>query len=266
MPLLYLLSTQNKTCLFVFLFRQPSIKMQDLFTKYPHLPEKVFQKLDDENLVKCREIATSWKDIIDERNYLWLRVVNIPRILKRGNTYLHWAAAAGQIEAFKIALNEEENKIIENEHGITSFHAACNNGRFEIVALLLKNTDLEIDFNAKSESGKTAFHLACIEGHSDVVKIIMKNAAVLSIDLNTKHRFDGWTPFHSACHRGHSDVVKIFMKNAPALRIDLNRDNNDGNTAFHLACIEGHSDVIKIIMKNAVVSKIGRNTHFIECL
>ena len=37
-------------------------------------------------------------------------MVNIPTILKRGNTYLHLAAAAGQIEALKTALNDEKKK------------------------------------------------------------------------------------------------------------------------------------------------------------
>ena len=74
--------------------------------KFPHLPEKIFQKLDIKSLSKCREVSRSWVNIIDERNYSWLRVVNIPTILNRGNTYLHLAAAAGQIEALKIALND----------------------------------------------------------------------------------------------------------------------------------------------------------------
>ena len=59
------------------------MKIQDLMVRFPHLPEKIFQKLDCEGLFKCRKVARSWLNIIDERNYPWLRIVNIPTILKK---------------------------------------------------------------------------------------------------------------------------------------------------------------------------------------
>ena len=118
------------------------MKIKDLMRKFPHLPEQIFQKLDNKSLFKCREVTRSWQNIIDGRNYPWLRIVNIPRILKRKNTYLHLAARTGQIEPFKRALYEEENKNIKDQYGETFFHRACKYGRFNIVQLLL--TDLEL--------------------------------------------------------------------------------------------------------------------------
>ena len=105
------------------------------------MPEQIFQKLDIKGLLKCKEVSKSWQNVIDERNYPWLRIVNIPTILKNGNTYLHLAAKTGQIEAYKEALNEEEDKNIRNECDETAFNLACKNGRIEIVHLLLKSID-----------------------------------------------------------------------------------------------------------------------------
>ena len=158
------------------------MKMQDLMLKFPHLPEKIFQKLDSASLFNCREVSNSWQNIIDGRNYPWLCLVNIPTILPMGYTYLHFAAANGQIEAFKTALNEEENKNIENEFGETFLHLACKWGCLNIVELTLNNTDFYIDIIAKSRYGDTALHYACIEGYSGIVKIFMEAAAVSSID------------------------------------------------------------------------------------
>ena len=124
-----------------FFFRQPST-IQDLVLRFPHVLEQIFQKLDNKSLFRCREVARSWQNIIDGRNYPWLRIVNIPRILKGRNTYLHLAARTGQIEPFKRALYEEENKNIKDQYGETFFHRACKYGRFNIVQLLL--TDLEL--------------------------------------------------------------------------------------------------------------------------
>ena len=87
--------------------------------KFPHLQEQIFQKLNDESLFKSREVGRSWKYLINERNYPWLRVVNIPAILQKNNTYLHLAAESGQMDAFKKALMEEEDKNIKNNVGET---------------------------------------------------------------------------------------------------------------------------------------------------
>ena len=145
--------------------------MQDFILRFPHLLEQIFQKLNNVSLLKCRKLARSWKNIIDGKNYPWLRLVNIPTLLPMEYTYLHFAAASGQIEAFKIALNEEENKNIKNRFGETFLHLACKWGCLNIVELTLKNTDFKMDIIAKSKNGLTALHYACVEGHSDVVKI-----------------------------------------------------------------------------------------------
>ena len=249
------------------------MKIQDLTIKFPHLPEKIFKKLDNESLFKCREVARSWQNIIDGRNYPWLRIVSIPTILRSG---IHLAAETGQIEVFKTALNMEEDKHISNECHETPFHLACEKGRFKIVQLLMENTALEIavnaknnlgiDLNAKSKhfntkdtGGFTAFHYACQNGHSDVVKIFMENAATLSIDLNAKDSH-GSPAFHQACREGHTDLVKIFMENACALGIDPNTPDEHGFTAFHCACVEGQSSVAKFFMENACAFSIDLNS------
>ena len=233
-----------------------------MIVRFPHLPEQIFQKLNHKSLFKCREAARSWQNIIDGSNYPWLRIVNIPTILKRRNTYLHLLAKTGQIEVFKSSLNKEGDKNIQNERGETPFHNACQNRRLKIVEFLLQNNDLEIDINsknnhtidlnAKTQCGNTALCYACFKGHADVVKILMKNASYLSID-------DGWKGFYWACQEGHSDVVKILIENAATLSINFNSRNNDGMTAYHKACERGFSDVVEIIMENAATLNIDLN-------
>ena len=230
--------------------------------RFPHLPEQIFQKLDDESLFKCREVERSWQNIIDNRNYPWHRIVNVPTKLKRriSNTYLHLAAETGQIEAFKTALNEEKDKNVKNLAGETPFHLACKSGCLKIVQLLLKKTGLEININAKgnydidlnsqTNTGQTALYYACMNGHLDVVKILIENAAASSIDISTKDS-EGHTAFLTACRRGQSDVVQIFMEYASTFNIDLNTKTKSDHTAFHLACVDGHYDVVKILMLNA---------------
>ena len=179
------------------------MKLQHLMLRFPHLPEQIFQKLNNESLFKCREVSSSWQNTIDGRNYHWLRIVNIPTVLQIRNTYHHLAVVTGQIEAFETAFREEEDKNVKNQYGVTSFQFACMNGCFKIVEFLLKNPNLEFNVNAKDDLGNTAFVLACAfwEGRTDVVTILMENAFNCSIDLNATNT-DGRTAFHHACILG----------------------------------------------------------------
>ena len=189
------------------------MKIQDLILKFPHLPEQIFQKLDNESLSKSREVSKFWKNVIDGKNCSWLRIVNIPTILNNGNTYLHLGAKTGQIEAYKNALAGEEDKYIRNEFNETSFLLACKNGRFQIV------------------------QLACQSGKSDENKILMENTCSFNIGLNRRDKY--WmTGFHWACDKGYFEVVKILIGNAVSLSIDLNATMAIGNNAFHIACYE----------------------------
>ena len=236
------------------------MKMDDLMLKCPHLSEQIFQKLDDSSLFKCREILKSWKTLIDGKNYPWLRVVNIPTILKKKDRYLHLAAETGQIEAFKIASNKEKNMNIKNRCGETSFHLACKKGRSMIVQFILKKSGVQInsdtknnqtiDLNVKTKKlGITGLGLACENGHSEVVNILMENAIDLKISVNEKDNYER-TAVYLACMQGHSGVVKNFIQNKVAWNINFKIEDKMVE-AFLTACIHGHSDVVKVFLENA---------------
>ena len=236
------------------------MKMEDFMLRFPHLPEKIFQKLDNSSLFKCREVLKSWKTLIDGKNYPWLRVVNIPTILKKKDRYLHLAAETGQIEAFKIASNKEKNMNIKNRCGETSFHLACKKGRSMIVQFILKKSGVQInsdtknnqtiDLNVKTKKlGITGLGLACENGHSEVVNILMENAIDLKISVNEKDNYER-TPVYLACMQGHSGVVKNFIQNKVAWNINFKIEDKMVE-AFLTACIHGHSDVVKVFLENA---------------
>ena len=126
--------------------------------------------MDDNGLVKSREVTRTWLDFIDEKNnlvYPWLRIVKIPTILPTGIggiTYLHLAAEYGQTDMFKSMLEKEGYKNPKNIEDITGtpLHQACFKGKFNIVKILVRNSEkFKIDFNHTEVQGNTAFHYAC---------------------------------------------------------------------------------------------------------
>ena len=152
--------------------------MEQLILRFPHVAEQIFQQLDNEDLAKCRKVKKLWQKFIDERNYPWLRIVNIPTILQDGNTYMHLAAQCGQPDVFEKIIIEEENKNAKNHRGETPFLVACRRGQLNIALILLKKADeLQIDLKAKDNVDHTAFHLACSNDHSDIAEMIMKSTS-----------------------------------------------------------------------------------------
>ena len=41
-------------------------RMEEAFLRFPHLPEKIFKKLDSKSLTNSRMVGISWKNFIDE--------------------------------------------------------------------------------------------------------------------------------------------------------------------------------------------------------
>ena len=185
--------------------------INEIMVRFPHMMEQLLQKLDNEGLARSREVARTWQKIIDRKMYPWLRIVNIPTILKNGNTYLHIAAKHGQIDMFKGILDSETDKNIMNPSGSTSFLVACWSGCVNIAEMLIQKSDeLKIDLSRKNSYGNTALHLACIKGKSELAELIMKNSDKLTIDAN-EINFNFESAFSYACQFGHLEIVKMIL-------------------------------------------------------
>ena len=234
--------------------------------RFPHLAEQILQKLDNEGLSKSREVGCFWQKFIDERDYPWLRIVNIPTVLPMrgegtqsgiGNKYLHLAAENGQIDPFKILLPFTASPA--NNLGDTPFHIACSKGHMNIVSILIeKSFELKMSLNKTDDTGHTGFHLACKNGHSEIAEMMMNNSSKFKINLNIKDK-RGRTAFHLVCEEGHSKIAEIIINNSSKLKIDLSTKNKEDSTAFHLACFHGRLEVAKLIMENSSRLKIDWN-------
>ena len=49
--------------------------MQEQFARFPHISEKIFDQLDDQNLVKCRRISKSWCNYLDNQKILYIQII-----------------------------------------------------------------------------------------------------------------------------------------------------------------------------------------------
>ena len=50
-------------------------KMDEILTRFPKLGEGILNNLNNENLVKCREVKRSWRRRMDGEKFYWRRVI-----------------------------------------------------------------------------------------------------------------------------------------------------------------------------------------------
>ena len=91
--------------------------MEELFTRFPHISEKIFNNMNIKSLENCRKVSKSWLKCIDDQNILW-------------------------------------NKIAKNKDGNQLFQSACRTGQSKMArALIRKSAELKIDLNAEDKLG-----------------------------------------------------------------------------------------------------------------
>ena len=257
--------------------------MDETMQRFPHLIEQIIQKLDDKGLVKSREVSRRLQELVDTKEYPWLRIVKIPTRLKYSNI-LHLAAEYGQFGMFECILESETKALIriENPMGLTrviennkklvnenigsSFFVACYSGRVKIAEMLLKKLDkLKIDNLIKSASApnqvvlailgymESGFKAACFVGHTSIVELLIDKSEKEKNDffpesLKFPACCETWVcGFHLACLGGHTKVVEMLIYKSESLKLDLKAKDIQGYTGFQLAVLSGSVDVINLI-------------------
>ena len=49
--------------------------MEEIFLRFPHLADGIFEKLNDKTLANCKIVSRSWKAPIDDLKTAWIRVL-----------------------------------------------------------------------------------------------------------------------------------------------------------------------------------------------
>lgn len=124
----------------------------------------------------------------------------------------------------------------KNEFGGTVLMIACYRGYDDIVSMLLKNP--EIDVNACDNFGHTALHIvlwSTLHFHPKVFSLLWQDSRT---NFNIKS-IKGITPFILACRLCNTEVIKQFLDNHN--RIDLTIKDYYGYNCFMAAIAKGRS-------------------------
>jgi ankyrin repeat protein len=164
-------------------------------------------------------------------------------------TCLHLAALSGNLPAVVCLLAKHRSRCDVNatsSGGWTPLHLACQTGKSEIVAELLKygaDDSLTLD-----NDGETALYVAAAHGRCQVVELMLKRTTVCR---KTTSRA-GWSELHAAAAHGHADTVELLVKFPTSGGKQLNHVDEHslttGETALQVAARAGHVEAVRTLI------------------
>ena len=233
--------------------------MEEVLSRFGHLGQNVFEKLDDLTLLKCKEVTRTWKTFIDVEKIAVLRVVeiksNAPRafikkILNRldSDSAKQFADDVCRIYGYFPSGTGEINPW--NSPTSTTLHYAIRNEHWLICELIIgnfldKNPTIDPIGLYSCKHTKTLLHLAAENGEIELCKLIVPH-----IEVKNPGNAYGWTPLHFAAKKGQIEICQLILN---TLTEDKNPECGFGATPLHLAARYGHLEVCKLFIKNIQV-------------
>ena len=230
--------------------------MDNIISRFPGLAARIFDSLDDENLVKSKTVSRSWSEFTDNEVFFFRRIIK-KLIVDYEDFKETWKLVMkkADIEMLKelsyavkdFLSNHPENCTHENcNHRAFSYsplHICAESGQVSLCGFILKITK---DKNPKLKNGDigwTPLHEAAQCGHLQICSMIMNK-----IEDNHPRDAFGYTLLHAAARGGHLETFKMIMNKVT----DINPGDNEGRTPLHEAASEGHKELCKFI-----VDKVG---------
>ena len=247
--------------------------MEQVLLRFPIVAQQLFEELDTENIVNCRNVSRNWQDFIDDQKSYTIRKIGILSKLPEFNwqkifqnvnheavtefgqmvskffqfwpketktTPMHLIAMVGNINIGKNYLKSNPN--VENNingAGLTPLHYAASKGNLLICQLIISNVS---DKNPRNPRGLTPLHTAAFNGHLSVCELLINNTK--DKNPHVSGILQG-TPLHFASQKGHYGICELILEHA----VIKNPMDDNFTTPLHHAAEIGHDAICQLLMK-----------------
>ncbi|XP_046553295.1 uncharacterized protein LOC124262793 isoform X2 [Haliotis rubra] len=157
------------------------------------------------------------------------------------NTPLTIAAKHGHANIVKFLIDQGAKAKIGHQLKKMAIHEACENGRTEVVKVLLTAWPKLVDVIGPAPDLRFPIHYACASKEPQLVKLLVEKGAVPKCVDSTNN-----TAFHTACCRPGG--LRVLKELKPTLQ-DLKLQNKFLATCLHLACEFGGPAMVEFLIK-----------------
>ena len=226
--------------------------MDNVLSRFPHLGEQIFKKLNDESLSNCHQLTRACRLFIEDQKFFWIRVIkkllDDPRFKKSDRDILiNKVLLKFKFDSVKnigTTIREFGKINLSISRGQALLHFAAMSGEIDIVKNLSnENWDNQIP-NQKDNRGRTPLHFAAKNGHYEVFKFIWKDQKKKMCKQNNPGDHMELTPLHFAAQMGHVEICKFIFR-----RLKHTCSTKTlGLTPLHFAAKGGHLEICKLFV------------------
>ena len=229
---------------------------EDLCLRFPSIAESIFDELDNQSLVKCREVSREWSEFLSSPKFVLMRKIKKTvetrrkfrgvwrSVGKKHNTNTISQLEVAVTEFFANDENFEGDPHMDSYSDIdtescclTPIHVAAGSGNTSLWETL---TEKAAEIQPKDETEQTPLHYSAANGHFETTKLIISK--IEDKDPGDKY---GLTPLHYAAHGGYLNVCQFIMNQ---IKDKCPRDTA-GYTPLHETAVKGHVNVYKELMQ-----------------
>ena len=239
--------------------------MEEQILKFPHIAEKIYGELNNESLVKCKEVSWPWNHFLENNKaYNWQVIKGytncsdalMKKLVKKKTDAIKIVSDLREIFKKFPRGTRQSSRFIRTWFN-SPLHVAAENGYLKAYQLITENI---MDKNPLSFYDATKYrfihvnslfatplHLAARKGHFNICEFILENIRGKTTTDHLKI-----TPFHSAAENGHFFICQLFIvKNE-----DKNSKTMYGWTPLHFAAASGHLKVCKLLTEAIEVTNM----------
>ncbi|KAB5512767.1 hypothetical protein DKX38_029795 [Salix brachista] len=155
-----------------------------------------------------------------------------------GNSLLHVSSSHGMKDVTELLLQHFPRLMTgKNFHGDTALHLAAGAGQLETTAILINKAkghgeanDFRYILEMKNDRGNTALHEAVINRHHAVARFLVSECSELCYTENNDHE----SPLYHAVENSDKEMLSILMLAIPHHDVDLLK-NLKGKSPVHAA-------------------------------
>merc|ERR1711976_1000330 len=183
--------------------------------------------------------------------------VSLKRPIK---TALHQAVLDGRIHQVRLLVDKHGGNVDSKDvYGRTPLMLACllDNESYghKMVRIFMKAGAY---LNVKDNLNRTAFHYACMKGREDIVQMLLKED---NVEINVPDN-DGNTPLMHAALSGNPNIIKYIVDVFVKFGLSTDDRNGLGYTALLLACKYGHFVSASILLNEGQAQPTLRDNEF----
>ncbi|XP_027099727.1 uncharacterized protein [Coffea arabica] len=181
-----------------------------------------------------RAVLEGKKQSVETFRSFW-REEGVKPLDKRGDTVLHFLAICGNVDAFRLLLQDGlvtiENLKAKNVNGHTALHEAARFGHKDVAEIMLR-TEKDL-VSERNKLGETPLFVAAACGKKEVFSLLEKYIGDCMMRRN-----DGCTILHAAVIGGYYSLAIGILESYPDL---AGKRNEKGKTALHLLAAKPES-------------------------